>query len=134
MLITYVPILLAIIIAIVFALVSVGFSVLAGKVGRRTKAKDTAYECGKDPVGRGGARFSVKFYLVAMLFILFDIEVVFFYAWAVIYRQELQQDNLEVFWAMVPFVVLFFVGEYYAWKKGALDWVRSPGVTVTQNS
>ena len=66
-----------------------GDFVLLGKFGKRSKAKDAAYECGKDPIGEGSARFSVKFYLVAMLFILFDIEVVFMYPWAVVYREML---------------------------------------------
>ena len=66
-------------------------SVLFGKFAKRTKAKDAAYECGKDPIGEGSSRFSVKFYLVAMLFILFDIEVVFMYPWAVVYRDMLAE-------------------------------------------
>ena len=66
-------------------------SVLIGKRGRDTAAKDQPYECGKDPIGPTHSRFSIKFYLVAMLFILFDIEVVFMYPWAVVYREMLQQ-------------------------------------------
>ena len=117
----YIPLLIQVVIIGGFAAVMMGVALLLGKRGRHTAAKDVAYECGKDPIGGGSARFSVKFYLVAMLFILFDIEVVFFYAWAVVYREQLQQ-GLTILWAMLPFVVLFFVGEFYAWKRGALDW------------
>ncbi len=85
----YFPVLLLFVVAVGFAAGTLVVSVLLGKYGKRTKAKDTAYECGKDPIGEGSARFSVKFYLVAMLFILFDIEVVFMYPWAVVYRQML---------------------------------------------
>src|SRR5580693_7710595 len=72
-------------------------SVLVGKRGKDSVIKDTAYECGMLPVGEGGTRLSVKFYLVAMLFILFDIEVVFLYPWAVIYRQMLKTDGPMIF-------------------------------------
>ena len=82
----YIPVLMLLVAAVGFAAGTLMISVLLGKSGKRTKAKDTAYECGKDPIGEGNARFSVKFYLVAMLFILFDIEVVFMYPWAVVYR------------------------------------------------
>ena len=84
----YIPVLMLLAAAIGFAGGTLVVSVLLGKFGKRTKAKDTAYECGKDPIGEGNARFSVKFYLVAMLFILFDIEVVFLYPWAVVYQRH----------------------------------------------
>jgi len=121
----YVPILLQILIAIAFAIVSVTVSGLLGKKGAHNRAKDTAYECGKEPLGAPNPRFSVKFYLVAMLFILFDIEVVFLYVWAVVF-QELVVTNLSVLWAMVAFFALFFVADIYAWKKGAFDWFIKP--------
>jgi NADH-quinone oxidoreductase subunit A len=99
-------------------------SVLLGKSGKRTKAKDTAYECGKDPIGEGGARFSVKFYLVAMLFILFDIEVVFMYPWAVVYRDMLADHATRnlILGSMVSFLLILFAGYLYALKKKAFDW------------
>ena len=99
-------------------------SVAAGKLGRKSKVKDTAYECGVEPVGSGTPRMSVKFHLVAMLFILFDIEVVFLYPWAVVYRELLKDPvtaNL-VFGAMVSFLAILFVGFIYALKKKAFDW------------
>ena len=90
------------------------------KRGKRTPIKDTAYECGMLPQGEGSTRLSVKFYLVAMLFILFDIEAIFLYPWAVVYRQL----KLFGFVEMLLFIVLVLVGFYYVWKKGALDWSR----------
>lgn len=121
----YVPVLVQICFAIFFASATLITSVVLGQSGRRSAAKDTAYECGKDPVGPAQPRFSVKFYMVAMLFILFDIELVFMYAWAVVYREQLA-SGLTILWVMLPFIGIFFVGELYAWKKGALDWVRNP--------
>jgi len=102
------------------------FSYLLGRVARRSKAKDTAYECGMIPVGEATSRLTVRFYLVAMLFILFDIEVVFLYPWAVVYRKMLANPataNL-IFFAMVSFLGVLFVGYLYALKKGAFDWRR----------
>src|SRR6476469_4376373 len=85
----YIPVLLLGLVAIAFAFGTLFVSVLLGAKGKRSKIKDTAYECGMLPVGEGSTRLSVKFYLVAMLFILFDIEVVFLYPWAVVYRSML---------------------------------------------
>ena len=84
----YLPVLLQIIVAIGFAASALIVSVLLGKAGRRTPIKDSAYECGMVPIGEAQPRFSVKFYLVAMLFILFDLEIVFMYPWAVVYRND----------------------------------------------
>ena len=99
-------------------------STLLGKRGQRSKIKDTAYECGMIPIGSGGTRMSVKFYLVAMLFILFDIEVVFLYPWAVIYKELLQSEATRnmIFGSMVSFLGILFVGYIYAVKKRAFDW------------
>ncbi len=85
----YLPILLQLIVAVGFAVSALVVSVLLGKTGRRTPAKDTAYECGMVPQGEAQPRFSVKFYLVAMLFILFDLEIVFMYPWAVVYKEAI---------------------------------------------
>ncbi len=120
----YIPVLILLVLA---GAVSGGMLLLAhwlGKAGRRTAAKDMAYECGMVPVGGGSTRLAVKFYLVAMLFILFDIEVVFLYPWAVVFRELLREAataNL-IFWAMVSFLGVLFAGYLYAWRKGALDW------------
>jgi NADH-quinone oxidoreductase subunit A len=80
-----------------------------------------AYECGMIPQGERPPRFSVKFYLVAMLFILFDIEIVFMYPWAVVYRDAIQHSSI-IFWSMLSFITILMVGYVYALKKGALDF------------
>jgi NADH-quinone oxidoreductase subunit A len=97
-------------------------SVLLGKRGKRLPIKDTAYECGMLPVGPGSTRLSVKFYLVAMLFILFDIEVVFLYPWAVIYKDMLRQHAGLILGSMLSFIGILFIGYIYALKKRAFDW------------
>src|SRR5580658_7636004 len=103
----YVPVFLQITAGILFAASTLAISLLIGKRGRRTAAKDAPYECGKDPIGPTHSRFSVKFYLVAMLFILFDIEVVFMYPWAVVYRHQLHGPkgiNLGILLSMFTFI------------------------------
>ncbi len=120
----YVPVVMLFLLAVLITGGMLLGSVLLGQRGRRSKIKDTAYECGMIPVGRGGARLSVKFYLVAMLFILFDIEVVFLYPWAVVYRELLAQpatSNL-IFFAMLSFLGVLMVGYVYALKRKAFDW------------
>lgn len=97
-------------------------SVALGRAARRTKTKDIAYECGILPEGSGGTRMSVKFYLVAMLFILFDIEVVFLYPWAVIYKDMIRDNAAIILGGIIPFVALIAVGFIYELKKGGLDW------------
>src|SRR5258706_12640013 len=118
----YVPVLLLLLVAIIFAFGGLGASVLFGVRGRHNRAKDTAYECGMLPIGEGNTRMSVKFYLVAMLFILFDIEVVFLYPWAVVYRDMLKTNADMIFGSMVSFLGILFVGYIYALKKKAFDW------------
>ncbi len=120
----YLPIFLQVIVAIGFAAAALLTSVILGKAGKRNKAKDSAYECGMPAVGEAQPRFSVKFYLVAMLFILFDIEIVFMYPWAVIYREYVAQHGADIFWYMLSFVGVLTVGYVYAIMKGALDWKR----------
>src|SRR5467141_693291 len=119
----YLPVLLQIIVAMIFAGAALLVSVIVGKSGRRTPAKDTAYECGMIPQGEAQPRFSVKFYLVAMLFILFDLEIVFMYPWAVVYKESIAHSSL-IFWSMLSFVSILMVGYAYALKKGALDWKK----------
>jgi NADH-quinone oxidoreductase subunit A len=121
----YLPVLVQVVFAIGFAGFALFLSVVIGRVGKRTQIKDTAYECGMLPQGEAQPRFSVKFYLVAMLFILFDIEIVFMYPWAVVYRDFVAKYNaLPILGSMVGFVVILLVGFVYAVKKGALDWRR----------
>jgi NADH-quinone oxidoreductase subunit A len=120
----YIPVLFLLMAAVGFAGGTLVVSVLFGKFGKRTPAKDTAYECGKEPIGEGNSRFSVKFYLVAMLFILFDIEVVFMYPWAVVYRQMLAEHATRnmILASMISFLGILFAGYIYAVTKKAFDW------------
>src|SRR5881397_4244413 len=117
----YLPVLLQIIVAIGFAASALIVSVLLGKAGRRSRIKDSPYECGMVPIGEAQPRFSVKFYLIAMLFILFDLEIVFMYPWAVVYKDAIKQSSL-IFWSMLSFISILMVGYIYALKKGALDF------------
>src|SRR5215475_9867871 len=116
----YLPILVQVVFAIGFAGFALFLSVVIGRVGKRTQIKDTAYECGMLPQGEAQPRFSVKFYLVAMLFILFDIEIVFMYPWAVVYR-DMIHGHPVVFWSMLSFVSILMIGYIYALRKGVLD-------------
>ena len=118
----YLPVLMLGVLAVVFSFGMLVMSVVLGKRGKRPPIKDTPYECGMVPVGEGSTRLSVRFYLVAMLFILFDIEVVFLYPWAVIYREMLKQSGAAILGSMVSFLLVLFVGYLYAVKKGAFDW------------
>jgi NADH-quinone oxidoreductase subunit A len=113
----YFPVLVQIAIAIAIAGGLVAASSLLGKRARSPQ-KDTPYECGMAPAGDAKQRFSVKFYLVGMIFILFDIEAVFLYPWAVVYREL----KMFAFVEMFLFIVLVLCGFFYVWKKGALDW------------
>ena len=117
---TYFPIVLQMLIAVAIAAGMIGASILLGK-RMRNSVKDSPYECGMIPVGTARQRFSVKFYLVAMIFILFDVEAVFLYPWVVVYSEL----KLYGFLVMFLFIDLILWGFFYIWKKGVLDW--SPG-------
>jgi NADH-quinone oxidoreductase subunit A len=119
----YLPLLLQIVVAVVLAAGMVLGSNLVGR-HRNTKVKLGAYECGIDPVGDARGRFSVRFYMVAMLFILFDVEAVFMMPWAVIYRRlpAITGSRLFGFWEMVVYLGFIAVGLYYIVRKGILDW------------
>jgi NADH-quinone oxidoreductase subunit A len=114
---TWLPVLIQIVIAVGVASAMIGLSAL---IGRRVRdpIKSSPYESGMQPIGSARERFSVKFYLVAMVFILFDIEAIFLYPWAVIYRQL----KLFAFFEMLLFIVLVLCGFFYIWKKGVLNW------------
>jgi NADH-quinone oxidoreductase subunit A len=118
----YLPVLMLGALALLFSFGTLVMSVLVGQKGKTLPIKDTAYECGMLPIGEGNTRLSVKFYLVAMLFILFDIEVVFLYPWAVIYKEMLRQNANLILGSMVSFMVVLFIGYIYAVKKHAFDW------------
>jgi NADH-quinone oxidoreductase subunit A len=113
------PVLLQAVLAMVIAAALVALSYA---VGRRiaNRVKNLPYECGIAPTGDARHRFSVKFYLVAMIFILFDIEAIFLYPWAVVYKQL----KMFAFLEMLVFVILILAGFFFIWKKGVLDWAH----------
>jgi NADH-quinone oxidoreductase subunit A len=120
---TYFPVLVQIILAVLVAGALVTLSFVLGK-RVKDKIKESPYECGMAPTGSARERFSVKFYLVGIVFILFDIEAVFLYPWAVVYREL----KMFAFVEMLLFVALVLAGFFYVWKKGALDWsAEAPG-------
>jgi NADH-quinone oxidoreductase subunit A len=121
-LLQYLPVLMLGILAVVFTAGMLVGSVIVGKKGKRPPVKDTPYECGIPPTGPGSTRLSVKFYIIAMLFILFDIEVVFLYPWAVIYRDMLKSHGPLILGSMLSFLGILFIGYIYAVKKRAFDW------------
>jgi NADH-quinone oxidoreductase subunit A len=120
----YLPLLIHFLLA---GALATGIVLLSWLIGQRkpTRAKLSPYECGMVPVGDARKRFSVKFYMVAMLFILFDVEAVFLYPWAII----LKDLKMFGFWEMIVYIGIVLVGFWYIWKKGALDW----GLTVSSS-
>jgi NADH-quinone oxidoreductase subunit A len=126
--VNYVPVLLIFILAIGMATVILVLSRFAAK-NRPTREKLMPYECGVEPVGTSRERQSVRFYLVAMAFLLFDIEAVFLVPWAVVFRGVLQSETYRslkyVFYGeMMVFMLVLFVGLVYVWRKGILEWNR----------
>src|SRR5437763_12182420 len=119
----YLPVLVQIFVAMLFAGSALLVSILVGKRGRRTRAKDMAYECGMIPQGEQLPRFSVKFYLVAMLFILFDMEIVFMYRWAVVYRDVVKQGS-TIFWSMLSLITIMLMSYVYWNNKGELEFIK----------
>ncbi len=113
----YVAIALLIVLATLVALIAIGLGYLFGP-RKESEVKSTPYESGIVPFGPGSRRMPVRFYLIAVLFILFDIEVVFFLPWAIVFRQLGLFGLIE----MVVFIVILLFGYVYAWKKGALEW------------
>ena len=113
----YLPLLMHFIVAGVLAGAIVLLSWIIGE-RKPTRAKLSPYECGMAPIGDARGRFSVKFYMVAMLFILFDVEAIFLYPWAVI----LKDLKMFGFWEMMVYLGIFLVGFFYVWKKGVLEW------------
>ncbi len=121
----YLPLLMHLAVVLLMAGGMVLLSWLLGK-HRPSRVKLMAYECGIVPTGDARGRFSVKFYLVAMLFILFDVEAVFIYPWAAIFR-ELIRNGLGMFgfWEMMIYIAIVLVGFWYVWKKGVIDWSKT---------
>jgi NADH-quinone oxidoreductase subunit A len=118
----YLPILIHVLLALGLASAIVILSTLVGK-HRPSRAKLQPYECGITPLGDARQRFSVKFYMVAMLFIVFDVEAVFLYPWAVIYHEL----RLFGFFEMLVYILIILAGFFYIWKKGVLDWSKQEG-------
>lgn len=125
----YLPVLMLLLLAIAFTAFMLVGSVVVGRLANRyrlhrARSKDIPYECGMIPVVGQSTRLTVKFYLVALLFILFDVEVVFLYPWAVVYREMLQDPATRhlIFLAMLPFLGLLVLGFIYELKKGGFNW------------
>jgi len=116
----YLPLLIHTVVAATIAVAIVTLSYLVGQ-HKANRAKMSPYECGVQPVGDVRGRFSVKFYLVAMLFILFDVEAVFMYPWAILLRTL----KMFGFWEMLVYIGIVLVGFFYIWKKGVLDWNKA---------
>jgi NADH-quinone oxidoreductase subunit A len=114
----YLPLLMHVLAASGLAVVMVLLSTLIGQ-HKKNKVKMSPYECGMEPQGDVRSRFSVKFYLVAMLFILFDVEAVFLYPWAILLKSDLKMFG---FWEMMVFIAVILAGLFYIWKKGVIDW------------
>ena len=117
MLINYVPVLIFMLIAIGLVAVIVLLSELLGKK-KHFASKDMPYECGMDPIGDARSRYTVRFYVIAMFFIVFDIEAIFLYPWAVVFKPL----GWFGFWEMLVFIGIIAVGLVYVWGKGALEW------------
>ena len=124
----YIPLALQIIVALAVAGGMVGASFFIGK-HKNSRTKLGAYECGMDPIGDARGRFSVRFYMVAMLFILFDVEAVFMLPWAVIFRRlpGLTGSRMFGFYEMLVYLGFVAVGLFYVWKKGILNWSEDKG-------
>ena len=118
----FLPIFLLIAIAIGFSAMAIGLPMLIGKKRSYNRVKDSAYECGLPSEKSSGIRFSVKFYLVAMIFILFDLEVVFVVGWASAFKELVKEVGPAVLWGMLAFLVILEIGHLYIWRQGALDW------------
>src|SRR5262245_11248320 len=114
------PGLVMLVFAALFAVLNLALSWVLGRKAATNPVKDAAYECGMPPISDAHQRFSVKFYLVAILFVLFDIEVVFLYPWAVHFKRQ----PAFLFWEMLVFLGILFLGWWYVIRKGAVNWLR----------
>lgn len=117
----YLPVLVQVVIALAIAAGVIGASHFFGQKTKSNKLKDSAYECGLEAAGKGGSRFSVKFYVVAMLFIVFDIEIVFLVPWTQVYREFLQL-GIPILMPVLFFLSVLVVGLIYEYKRGGLEW------------
>ena len=117
----YLPVVFMVIVAVGFALGIIALTHVFGPRKYTHGKYKVPYESGIDPSGDARLRFNVKFYLIAILFVVFDVEVVYFYPWAVVFREMIQQ-SFAVLYAMVFFTAILVIGLIYEWKRGALDW------------
>ncbi|HMN23410.1 MAG: NADH-quinone oxidoreductase subunit A [Ignavibacteriaceae bacterium] len=118
---TYIPILIVLAIGVVFAFATVMSSVIFGPQ-RPNKEKNSTYESGMKPVGTTHERISLKYYLVAMMFIIFDLEVIFIYPWAVQFKRLFNEFGISVFYSMLIFLIVLELGYLYVYKKGGFKW------------
>jgi NADH-ubiquinone oxidoreductase chain 3 len=114
----FAPILIYLVISLLVSLISLGLPFFISSNSSTYPEKLSAYECGFDPFGDARSRFDIRFYLVSILFIIFDPEVTFFFPWAV----SLNKIDLFGFWSMMAFLLILTIGFLYEWKRGALDW------------
>ena len=121
MLRAYLPILLLVVVATGFAVVNLALTHLLGPK-KPTRSKLSVYESGVQPIGNARQRFNIRFDLIAMLFIIFDIEVVFLYPWAMVFKKFSETSGLFILFEMLIFIGILFLGYVYAWKKGGLTW------------
>lgn len=115
-----IAVMLMFVFALLLGLFLVGISAIAGRV-KRNPTKLSVYECGVPPSGTSRERFSVKFYLVAIFFLIFDIEIVFFFPWAIIFKNQIAFGPMILF-EMLLFIAILVIGYLYIWKSGALEW------------
>lgn len=118
---TYIPILIVLAIGVIFAFATVMSSVIFGPQ-RPNKEKNSTYESGMKPVGTTHERISLKYYLVAMMFIIFDLEVIFIYPWAVQFKRLFNEFGISVFYSMLIFLIVLELGYLYVYKKGGFKW------------
>ena len=121
MLINYLPILLLGVFAVLFAAINLGLTHILGPK-RPNRVKLSVYESGVQPIGDARQRFTIRFDLIAMLFIIFDIEVVFLYPWAVVFKKFSETSGLFILVEMLVFIGILLLGYIYAWRKGGLTW------------
>ena len=123
----FMPVLITLVVAVGFAVILLGTAALLGqKTRHRTAAKMQSYESGVPLIDRAHKRISVKFYLVALVFVVLDIEVAFLYPWAINYRSMVADGSLKPMWEIVAFLTLLFLAYLYLWRKGIFDWGRRP--------
>ena len=121
MLANYFPVLIFAIIGLIAGIVFILLGTFLGPK-RHYAEKDTPFECGFEAFENARMKFDVRYYLVAILFILFDLEVAFMVPWAVVYKDLMHSTGAYAFWSMLVFIVVLTVGFVYEWKKGALEW------------